>query len=433
MADAWGYREAAENFTQPLNWALMQNWKFGDEKKRLAEQEVMRESILKLQQRGDVSTKAAESSAWSAYDTQTATSPEGQLYDQSVLSAQGSEALQMGGPARVASLQGISDQAKIDKEIKRLSDITNQTTVATTLNVSVEKNTIDMLDKLNTKRNNYVKATGQQYPSDNLDRGLQDINSSRKLAKLPLFTVRDLNDLKTFHADIEEKHIGEIQGKVKNFLMPKTTNEDRASLAGELSVMVTAFRKQYGDPQAFFEVPDMIKQYSDNLVKSVFPTPEKPLRALKTIYGPGGRTQEVQVEEGYKPPSGWSLKAPEKPEKPEIKPLAAASKVAQIDAAIARLKKGSPIDALMATIDPKLGGLIGQEDEVSMDTAIATLNVTRGEYLPFTSKEFQKSIGLKGGQTLQQKVPSGFTDSGKTSGGKKVYVNPKTKKAWIEP
>lgn len=34
---------------------------------------------------------------------------------------------------------------------------------------------------------------------------------------------------------------------------------------------------------------------------------------LKTIYGPGGATQEVGISAGYKPPEGWSLKAPDKP------------------------------------------------------------------------------------------------------------------------
>jgi hypothetical protein len=39
-------------------------------------------------------------------------------------------------------------------------------------------------------------------------------------------------------------------------------------------------------------------------------TPVKPLRALKTIYGPGGQTAEVEATAGYVPPKGWSLKAP---------------------------------------------------------------------------------------------------------------------------
>ena len=44
------------------------------------------------------------------------------------------------------------------------------------------------------------------------------------------------------------------------------------------------------------------------------PASEKPLRSLKTIYGPNGQTREVQVGDNFIPPSGWSLKVPYKPE-----------------------------------------------------------------------------------------------------------------------
>jgi hypothetical protein len=38
----------------------------------------------------------------------------------------------------------------------------------------------------------------------------------------------------------------------------------------------------------------------------------KPKTALKTIYGPGGQTAEVEATPGYTPPKGWSLAKPQK-------------------------------------------------------------------------------------------------------------------------
>ena len=45
---------------------------------------------------------------------------------------------------------------------------------------------------------------------------------------------------------------------------------------------------------------------------------KEPKTTLKTIYGPGGRTAEVEIGDGYYPPAGWSLNAPDKPRDPGV-------------------------------------------------------------------------------------------------------------------
>jgi len=226
----------------------------------------------------------------------------------------------------------------------------------------------------------------------------------------------DLNTLAETNARNEPAY---MEGVKRAIAMTKASRE--AEKAG-MSSLITGVGPG-GKP---IRVPDVVgtKVFEKGFTPQI--TPYKNKKTGKIEYLDANKPEEIaKIKSGNYVPYEKS----EKPEKPEIKPLAAASKIAQIDAAIARLKKGSPIDAFMATVDPKLGGLLGQVDEESMNTAIATLNATKAEYMPYTSEGFRAN---NKSQKTRQKPPPGFVDTGEYTGGKKVYHKLGTDRAWIE-
>jgi len=226
----------------------------------------------------------------------------------------------------------------------------------------------------------------------------------------------DLNTLAETNARNEPAY---MEGVKRAIAMTKASRE--AEKAGMPSLITGV--GSGGEP---IRVPDVLgtKVFKKGFAPQI--TPYKNKKTGKIEYLDANKPEEIaKIQSGNYAP----YEKPLKPEKPEIKPLAAASKIAQIDAAIARLKKGSSIDAFMATVDPKLGGLLGQVDEESVNTAIATLNATKAEYMPYTSEGFRANHKS---QKTRQKPPPGFVDTGKYEGGKKVYHKLGTDRAWIE-
>lgn len=154
---------------------------------------------------------------------------------------------------------------------------------------------------------------------------------------------------------------------------------------------------------------------ADDVVKSNFGSTKD--YTQKIAYGPGGKTMMISVkkDENFDPEQeigpGWSLATPDKPkhqegdirgyeagtdkvteeyrggkwvkkasspkwkagEGGEYTPKQAIDKQSQILGAIARLNKGNAVDAIIATLDPSVSGLVGNSDPDSINAAKTAL------------------------------------------------------------
>jgi hypothetical protein len=89
----------------------------------------------------------------------------------------------------------------------------------------------------------------------------------------------------------------------------KGTNPTRASLSKE-SQEVDEDGKPTEEAAAAKKALDDMDTREIKIKKDT-QKPEKSLKSLSTIYGPGGTTKKVEVRDNYEPPKGWSLKKPD--------------------------------------------------------------------------------------------------------------------------
>jgi hypothetical protein len=275
----------------------------------------------KFKEASDLQVESAKAGAWEGYRPKPAPNaldPNTSVNWPDVMSSQGREAYRMGGQSRMQSLQGISNVARqksesdeATAEVNRLNTLTTQAKTQMEVLISSDNYTNKSMDELNAKVNRYEK-TGQSYPSDVLDFEIKQINRVRELAKLDPINVRDLKNLNEFKTKMGVRDSEMVVKNYNELLKPDTTPDRKAELIGELSSQVPEIRKRNADPKMFMEIDEALKQQTAELAKMA--TPEKPLRSLKTIYGPNGQTREVQVGDNFTPPAGWSLKTPFKPE-----------------------------------------------------------------------------------------------------------------------
>jgi hypothetical protein len=112
--------------------------------------------------------------------------------------------------------------------------------------------------------------------------------------------------------------------------------------------------------------------------------------------------------------------------KPEYTHKQALSRTSQINSAISRLKSTGTIDTATAIQNPALAALVNTKDPEAVKQALDSLEQERdyiSDFLPTGTRNRTKT-------ETGRKPPAGYIDSGKTSGGKRVYV--KGNQAWVE-
>ncbi len=292
MAGGWGYSEFTEGLTNPLKWAIMQGWKTDDLEKRLQEQGVMRKSIEEMKQAREQAQNAAVTGNAPQFPTEQVP---GRPNTERFTEEAAQRYMQLGGEPGVRSYEGIAAK-KQSEDAQKLKEFGIKTSF------ELFDRTKGALDTLNTLENNEnASPDAKQVTRDTMTGAANKL--ATQIGLPPPFSnkyanIKEINETwKNFQADVTAKAFKAWQND------PTTENE---------GVFLATLSRAKGaiDPEVFKTAHRLKKEELLRAPKE----PEKPLRALKTLYGPGGRTQEVQVGEGYNPPPGWSLKAPFKPE-----------------------------------------------------------------------------------------------------------------------
>ena len=306
------YSNFTDNFAKWTIPAMMKKYEFGQEEELRKQKEATADAVLASTQAGDISTKSAEAGAWQGYQPRTVgdydkaiLAPEDMPYGEKELSAQGAEAMRLGGQARFNALEGIATQKLQEIKEKQVGEGIKNAEMEMRSFIAGSGWTDKRIDSL-VSMINIEKKAGREYPSQKRDYFLAEINKARSLTKQGPLTAADLENMKDFRQREDMQNQELIIGQHAKLLDPNTPVPEKIKLAGHLRVAIPEMRKRAEDPNAYKDMDGDVTKAIENILKP----PEKPLRALKTIYGPNGQTQEVEVGANFVPPQGWSLQSP---------------------------------------------------------------------------------------------------------------------------
>lgn len=280
--------------TQGINKALLYWSRENADEEKLKQKEENTAAIKAMEQAGSVSTEAAKEGVWRGYQPRTVQS---QSYDyekgglgpltttetgQYELSAQGKEAMQMGGQARFESLQGISTQKAEEIRIKRIQDETTIANMKTDQALKISKDGSAMYEDAFKKFEKYGENYRPFFQA-------QVKAANQAFEKIDIKTdITVLDDLATARQKLKEAQLDAINKKYAVALEKPT-----AGNIAELTKLLPAFEEIFDVKK---ESLDPIYKFIEKAQENILKPPERPYKIGQRLPGMNVGDKEVTQE-----------------------------------------------------------------------------------------------------------------------------------------